>query len=312
MATPRSSSAAGSAKPAVTVLMATYNGMPWVPEQVASILAQERVDVTLVVSDDSSTDGTREWLAGLGDARLRVLPTIEPSGSAARNFFRLLRDVDVADNEYVALADQDDTWSPDKLATAVTGLAAHDADGWSCDVMAFFPDGHEALIRKSFPQRAWDYLFEGPGPGSTFLMTPRLVRLVKDSLAANPQALNADHDWLIYAVCRARGWRWHIDAAPRLRYRQHGDNVMGANAGIGAARQRLRLIRSHWHRNQAKALAEIALTIDGGDPALAYMRQLLADTGLRARLALARRASSLRRRPRDQWILGALIAGGIW
>ncbi|TAL42761.1 MAG: glycosyltransferase, partial [Salinibacterium sp.] len=138
MATPRSSSAAGSAKPAVTVLMATYNGMPWVPEQVASILAQERVDVTLVVSDDSSTDGTREWLAGLGDARLRVLPTIEPSGSAARNFFRLLRDVDVADNEYVALADQDDTWSPDKLATAVTGLAAHDADGWSCDVMAFF------------------------------------------------------------------------------------------------------------------------------------------------------------------------------
>ena len=49
MATSRSSSAAGSAKPAVTVLMATYNGMPWVPEQVTSILAQEGVDVTLVV-----------------------------------------------------------------------------------------------------------------------------------------------------------------------------------------------------------------------------------------------------------------------
>ena len=47
-------------RPRVTVLMATYNGMAeagaWLDEQVDSVLAQAGVDVSLVVSDDASTD----------------------------------------------------------------------------------------------------------------------------------------------------------------------------------------------------------------------------------------------------------------
>jgi len=45
-------------KPVVTVLLATCNGLPWIGEQVRSILEQEHVSVEIVVSDDMSTDGT--------------------------------------------------------------------------------------------------------------------------------------------------------------------------------------------------------------------------------------------------------------
>ena len=45
-------------KPSVLVMMATYNGEKYVTEQIDSILAQESVNVTLLISDDGSSDGT--------------------------------------------------------------------------------------------------------------------------------------------------------------------------------------------------------------------------------------------------------------
>ncbi|HBN14018.1 MAG TPA: glycosyl transferase, partial [Pseudohongiella sp.] len=42
----------------VAVLLAAYNGMQWLPEQLDSILSQVGVDVTVYVSTDRSSDGT--------------------------------------------------------------------------------------------------------------------------------------------------------------------------------------------------------------------------------------------------------------
>jgi len=74
-------------EPSVTVLMATFNGMPYLLDQVTSILNQVGVDVHLLVSDDQSSDGTWEWLLGKAadDSRVQLLPRIEPSGGFAAN-----------------------------------------------------------------------------------------------------------------------------------------------------------------------------------------------------------------------------------
>lgn len=299
----------------ITVLLATHQGRKYLPEQLDSILAQQDVAVRVLVSDDGSTDGTWEYLLerAAGDDRVVLLPRREPTGGAAANFYRLLRDVPDSGG-YVALSDQDDIWAPDKLASQVAVLESG-ADGVSSDVTAFHPDGTRQLIRKSYPQREFDYLLESPGPGSTFLLSPRLVRRIQSVLEDSGAAAAMQyHDWLIYGICRASGWRWHIQDVSTVSYRQHETNVMGANRGISAIRERLALMRSHWHRGEAVKMAAVAAGVapTGIAARLARVQPLLSATGPGARIRLAAEAGRLRRRPRDRMIIGGLVLLGLW
>ena len=302
----------------VTVLLATYNGMKWLPEQLASILQQEGVDLSLVVLDDESTDGTRQWLVdqAADDPRISVLPSIGSSGGSAANFFRMIGLVSPAPDGYLAFADQDDVWVQGKLARHVGILRSGGHDGISSNITAFTTEGRRTLIRKDFPQRRFDYLTESPGPGSTFMITPRLAALVAEQLAdpASPAAKADFHDSLIYVIARAAGFSWHIDGMSTVDYRQHESNVMGSNVGVGSALSRFGLIRSHWHRNQAilHATAGLRVASAGVRPELERVLDLFIGGGFARRLALTRMASQLRRRRRDQRIIALLIAIGIW
>ena len=51
--------------PRVSVLMPCRNARPWLSAAVRSVLAQRDVALELVVGDDGSTDGSREWLLAL-------------------------------------------------------------------------------------------------------------------------------------------------------------------------------------------------------------------------------------------------------
>lgn len=302
------------ATPAITVLMATYNGRQWLPDQVASILGQEGVEVRLVVSDDGSDDGTWQWLQQLAaeDARVRLLPQQQRLGAAAANFYRLIAEHDTGDGSYVALSDQDDCWLPGKLAAQAL-LLASGYDGVSSDVVAFDESGNRHLLRKSLPQRRYDHLFESGGPGSTFLLSPRLVRLVQDELSRSNGAARsvAAHDWLIYALCRSNGWRWLIEQRSWVDYRQHAGNELGANKGLRSALWRFGKIRQGWHRQQVLTLTDLAIELDPRAD-LVQLRHALASRGYRGRLWLLKHGGQLRRHPRDRAILLALIATGLW
>ncbi|WP_010203472.1 glycosyltransferase family 2 protein [Salinibacterium sp. PAMC 21357] len=302
--------------PLVTVLLATHNGRRWLPEQLDSVLAQEGVEVEIFARDDISTDGTAEWLTerATAEPRLTVIPSDGASGSAAANFYRLVQ-LAPRDREYYAFCDQDDIWIPAKLASHVRLSTALGADGVSSNVTSFTANGERSLIRKDFPQRRFDYLLESPGPGSTFLMSNRLMELTRRYLdSADATKPPQYHDWLLYVLARAHGWIWHIDAVPTVEYRQHDANVMGANVGARSAFSRLSLVREQWHRGQARLLVRIALGVadEAHRSELHRMRELVDQRSIRARFALARRASQLRRRPRDQWIIALLIIAGVW
>jgi glycosyltransferase involved in cell wall biosynthesis len=58
--------------PAISILTPVWNGMPFLPKCVASVLDQSFGDWELVVSDDGSTDGSRDYLSSLADPRIRV------------------------------------------------------------------------------------------------------------------------------------------------------------------------------------------------------------------------------------------------
>jgi rhamnosyltransferase len=241
--------------------MATYNGERWLPEQLDSIRNQQQVDVRVVVSDDQSTDGTLNVL----DEHSALLPlTILPVqkdrfGSASRNFLRLIRDADIGEAAYVALADQDDIWHPDKLARAVARLRSDGADAYSSDVEAFWPDGRTTVVKKSYPLKRLDHVFGSPGPGCTFVFTCAIFLNMRDWVTINFTALSKlwVHDWILYSYARARGFRWIIDNVPTMRYRQHHSNEIGVNFGLKAIQRRLDIVKQGRYRHDIVIISEL-------------------------------------------------------
>lgn len=245
----------------VAILMATYNGKQWLQKQIESVLGQFDVDVTLFVSDDLSNDGTFELVGNLAesDARIKRLTAGQKYGSAGKNFYRLITDVDISSFDYVAFADQDDIWSKTKLFDAIVMLETSKSDGYSSDVVAFWPDGREMYVKKSYPQKEFDYMFEAPGPGCTFVLTKKLALLVRKLISSNHFDIQSffHHDWLVYAIARSEGLKWIIHNKGSMRYRQHQSNETGVNAGYRAFWARVKKLRSGWYLNHVYHLAQI-------------------------------------------------------
>lgn len=112
-------------KPSVLVMMATYNGEKYVAEQIDSILAQEDVNVTLLISDDGSSDGTPQICARYAQNTPNVHFFVNKCNKGlARNFMDMLYDSDVRSFDYFAFSDQDDYWMPNKLNKAIEAIAS--------------------------------------------------------------------------------------------------------------------------------------------------------------------------------------------
>jgi len=301
--------------PKIAVCLATYNGTYYLPEQLDSILKQIGVAVFVFVSVDASIDDTEAWVDAHAqmDSRVVVLPHGERFGSAAKNFFRLLQDVNFSEFDYVSFADQDDIWEQDKLIRHVQLMQQNNVDAVSSNVMAFWPDGDTKLIDKAQPQRELDYLFESAGPGCTFLMSSTLVsevrRLLSDPASIATQV--ALHDWLVYAVCRASGKKWFIDSKPSLQYRQHEKNVVGANSGLKAKLSRLRKISNGWYKGEVLKILAVSYQLSN-NPKLLTISGLLEKSDLLSRLKLLRFSPQARRKLSDRFILGLMIVFGLF
>lgn len=290
--------------PQCTILLATHNGERWLREQLSSIYNQVGVSIRVVANDDQSTDGTQVVLDRWAESHdLEQLPDSgKRLGNANKNFLCLIRDVDVASADYVALADQDDVWHPDKLAHAIDRLEATGADAYSSNVEAFWPDGRTRIVRKSHAQRAWDYLFSSPGPGCTFVLRRSTFLDLQSWVLENFEELSNlwVHDWTLYAYVRSAGRQWLIDEYVSLRYRQHGGNEIGANIGLAALRRRLARMRSGRYREDVLSISRLV----GAPPRLLHALERMK---LRDRLWLLCHVHQLRRGLKEAAAMALLI-----
>ena len=238
----------------IAVLLASYNGVKYIKEQVDSILNQKEVDVTIFISDDLSTDGTIEYLQDIYKdfKNIVYLPSGSKFGGAGKNFFRLIRDVDFSSFDFISFVDQDDIWYEDKLIRAIKTIEDKQLDAYSSNVLAFWEDGKEMIINKSSSQARYDYLFEAAGPGCTYVLKKDLAISLQKFISENWENVNKVelHDWFIYAFARENNYKWHIDEKPSMRYRQHTSNQVGANDGLKAKLKRLKKVFSSWYREE--------------------------------------------------------------
>jgi len=98
----------------VSVVVPTWNRKERLEEAIASILAQTYEDYEIVVVDDGSTDGTREWIERHPNPRLVYLRQENRGSSSARN-----AGIRAARGELIAFLDSDDLWLPRKLERQV-------------------------------------------------------------------------------------------------------------------------------------------------------------------------------------------------
>jgi rhamnosyltransferase len=284
--------------PRVVVMLATHNGLRWVQQQIASILAQNSVHIRLVISDDLSTDGTWEWLQAFAQVNSQVflLPQTKRVGGASRNFFRLLRDTDFAEVEYVSFADQDDIWLPDKIWRAHAALTDSNFFAYSSNVLAFWKNQHSVVVHKAQAQVQWDFLFEAAGPGCTYVLRRELAELIQNTVRDrwSDIQLVGLHDWFFYAYSRANNYDWFIDDQIGMLYRQHGNNQVGVNKGWRALRHRATKVLSGWGLTQSALIADLVGL--GDDP---FVKRWAGGSRL-GLLWLAAHAWQCRRRFRDK------------
>jgi len=103
--------------PRVSVLLPVRNGMPWLPEALASLTSQTFAAIEILALEDGSTDATPEVLASWPDARLRTIRTGGIGIGAA-----LAVGLREARAPLVARQDADDSSMPHRLEREVTFL----------------------------------------------------------------------------------------------------------------------------------------------------------------------------------------------
>lgn len=208
---------------------------------------------------------------------MRLTCSESPSGSAAQNFFALVRENPPDGFDFVALADQDDEWSPDKLARACESLRASAAAGYSSATLAIWPDGGSSVLKQSGRPTASDFLFGGAGQGCTFALTAELYRRAREFLNRNADLTRNIHyhDWALYALARAWGLPWVFDPLPSVRYRQHESNDTGAKSSLGGIRKRLLLIRSGWYAEQVGLISRLCASANPSSPVIAAWQAIV-------------------------------------
>ncbi len=109
-------------KPAVSVVLPTYNRAHTLDRAVGSVLGQTFGDLELIIVDDGSTDDTGAVVSGFNDPRIRyVRHDVNRGANVARN-----TGIKLSRGEYLAFQDSDDEWLPEKLARQVNLLTAAD------------------------------------------------------------------------------------------------------------------------------------------------------------------------------------------
>lgn len=249
----------------ILVILASYNGARYIKEQIESILNQENVEVNIVVFDDCSKDETALIINSFNNDKIELRINDFPTGSAANNFFGAIKNLApefLKQFDYVSFADQDDIWLPNKLQAATEMLKNEESRLYMSNLILWEElTGKKSLIKKSYKQKKYDFLFEGGSAGCTYVFDGLFSIELKNYLL-NIDYKNWDffsHDWFVYFFARLNNFKVSIDNNAYILYRIHQDNVHGQlnTMSIHAIRERLKLIKEGWYFQQIKGFLKL-------------------------------------------------------
>ncbi len=226
--------------PSIYIILASFNGAEFLPAQIDSLIAQTETRWTLLIQDDGSSDNTVNTIEAYSqqDKRIHVVENAGAgNGSALANFSGLLVTAYEQGADYVFCSDQDDVWDSEKLAFMLARL--RQLEGRDCmpslvhhdlvvvnDSLEVVADSFIGLMQlkpsdQNNPQRL---ISRNEVTGCAMVCNRALLEM---ALPVSDQAVM--HDWWL-ALCA--GYFGHLAFVPDklVKYRQHGDNVIGAKS----------------------------------------------------------------------------------
>ena len=229
----------------VAVLMCTYDGAPFLAEQLSSFEQQTHRNWTLHVSDDGSKDGTLELLqafkAQCGAGRLHVVEG--PQRGFVANFLSLTCRTDIQADFY-AWSDQDDVWKRDKLQRALVWLQTipRHTPALYCGRTELICESGQVCGRSPkfcLAPHFSNALVQNIGGGNTMVFNQAARALLQE---AGDSRSVPSHDWWAYQLISGAGGVVHYDPEPMVLYRQHAENLVGSNSSWAARALRIRMI----------------------------------------------------------------------
>ncbi len=170
--------------PLVTICIPTYNRADYLRAAIQSVLDQTCGDFQVLVTDNHSTDNTRDTVASFGDPRIRY--ECWPQNIGMMGNFRA--GIELAQTKYIAVLPDDDLYEPDHLQHAL-------------DLLAQYP----AAVYYACPARYFDAVNEG------YLRPKAIADTITPALFFEPRQavrfLGMDNPGPLHIVCERRAFR---------------------------------------------------------------------------------------------------------
>lgn len=212
----------------VIVMMSTYNGERYLPEQINSILQQKDVKVILLVRDDGSQDKTLDILEEYSQRYDNVSYFTGNNLRSCGSFMNLVKES--PDAPYYAFSDQDDVWLENKLSMALK-LLKQETENIPLLYYSNLVITDENLIQKGMYfkkklsiENKYSSLVEYTCTGCTMVFN----KLLRDLLLVNSMPDCTMHDAWINMICSLFG-KCIYDNNGYILYRQHENNVIGSS-----------------------------------------------------------------------------------
>ncbi|MBQ7992949.1 MAG: glycosyltransferase family 2 protein [Solobacterium sp.] len=206
----------------VLVLMSTYNGEKYLTEQLDSIFRQNGAEISLLVRDDGSSDGT----VGILEKYAESFPLYIISGEnigPAKSFLELI--IRAPEADFYALADQDDVWADDKIKTALQKIGQYDQPALYCSNLTVTDEKLNAVQDLPLPLNVQtDFMSVALDPGYYFGCTMVFNRKMKMIIEqkGNPGKMIMHDLWL--ALTASYSGILVYDSRSFIRYRNHTGN----------------------------------------------------------------------------------------
>lgn len=247
-------------KPRLSVVIAAYNGGPFIEEQLDSIYNQTLAVDELLIRDDGSKDNTVEvvqgWIEKHPDFNARLIVGEENLGYIG-NFAELLNQ---ATGDWIFLCDQDDRWHLDKVEKMVA--ASKEVPTAKLIASSFEFMNQEGEVYHLPLNEGWSnqnlipWAVENPGGLNKVTKEQMLLHnyfqgcamMIRKELGEDydhRHDFHLPHDWFLALLASVSDDLWYLDL-PLFDYRIHHSNT----TGLPQAKKETKWLRFRRHYNR--------------------------------------------------------------
>lgn len=224
----------------IDILLSTYNGEKYLYELFNSIIDQTYINWHLIIRDDGSIDSTQIIIDKFKVKYPGKISQIESKQNVGViKSFEILMQHTVSD--YIMFCDQDDVWLPTKIELTYEKITQFEKEYPNKPILIhsdlMVVDKYLNVISNSFwyysrirPELLVDFNYlavKNAVTGCTAMINSK----VKNIIPKSTQNTLMHDSWITLNIANELGVIAYIDI-PTILYRQHDNNVLGANNNI--------------------------------------------------------------------------------